>query len=31
MEFSVTYTTVDAHTDGEPLRIVTGGAGFLVR
>lgn len=25
MEFSTTYTTVDAHTGGEPLRIVTGG------
>lgn len=25
MEFSATYTTVDAHTGGEPLRIVTGG------
>jgi proline racemase len=26
MEFSATYTTVDAHAGGEPLRIVTGGA-----
>jgi trans-L-3-hydroxyproline dehydratase len=25
MEFAATYTTVDAHTGGEPLRIVTGG------
>jgi proline racemase len=25
MEFSASYTTVDAHTGGEPLRIVTGG------
>lgn len=25
MEFSRTYTTVDAHTAGEPLRIITGG------
>lgn len=25
MEFSATYTTVDAHAAGEPLRIVTGG------
>ena len=25
MEFSATYTTVDAHAGGEPLRIVTGG------
>jgi proline racemase len=25
MEFSAIYTTVDAHTGGEPLRIVTGG------
>ena len=25
MEFSATYTTVDAHTGGEPLRVVTAG------
>ena len=25
MEFSASYTTVEAHTGGEPLRIVTGG------
>ena len=25
MEFAAVYTTVDAHTGGEPLRIVTGG------
>ena len=25
MEFAAAYTTVDAHTGGEPLRIVTGG------
>ncbi|CAN5664884.1 proline racemase family protein [soil metagenome] len=25
MEFAATYTTVDAHAGGEPLRIVTGG------
>ena len=25
MEFAATYTTVEAHTGGEPLRIVTGG------
>ncbi len=29
MEFSRTYTTIDAHTAGEPLRIVTGGVPFI--
>ena len=25
MEFSASYTTIECHTGGEPLRIVTGG------
>jgi proline racemase len=29
MRFSRTYTTVDAHAAGEPLRIVTGGVGVI--
>lgn len=29
MEFSRTYTTIDAHTAGEPLRIVTSGVPFI--
>jgi proline racemase len=29
MEFSRTYTTIDAHTAGEPLRIITSGLPFI--
>jgi proline racemase len=29
MEFSRTYTTIDSHTAGEPLRIITSGLPFL--
>jgi proline racemase len=29
MEFTRTYTTIDAHTAGEPLRIVTSGLPFI--